>query len=197
MATISENPTTLDIQLASDTIDQQIQELTKKLKGEAYDEKVLVGIEAEGEEEIQQTINELTATQDVIKLVYDITPSGEQNDSNLEKLGNWEANGVNITVRADTTEFDADIAAVNAAETPEKKVPITTTAAEANAEIDTVTNNNPPKKIVNISMQGVSTAMSEVNSLRSVLDSLSGTSYHTVVIQYSNQNRGIYLYQQD
>lgn len=192
LATISENPTTLDIQLASDTIDQQIQELTKKLKGEAYDEKVLVGIEAEGEEEIQQTINELTATQDVIKLVYDITPSGEQNDSNLEKLGNWEANGVNITVRADTTEFDADIAAVNAAETPEKKVPITTTAAEANAEIDTVTNNNPPDKNVNIAMQGVSTAMSEVNSLRSVLASLSGVSYHTVVIRYSNQNSGVY-----
>ena len=185
-------PTVLDIQLASDQIDQQIQELQKKLKGEAYDEKVLVGIEAEGEEEIQAKIDELTATQEVIKLVYDITPSGDQNDSNLEKLGNWEANGVNITVRADTTEFDADIEKVNAAETPGKEVAITTTAEEANDEINTVTNNNPPDKNVNVYMQGVSTALDEINSISDALDSLSGTSYHTIAIQYANQNGGIH-----
>lgn len=215
---LGENPTTLDIQLASDTIDQQIQELQKKLVGEEYDKEVLVDINVEGEDKIQQKIDELTAAQDVIELVYDITPSGDQNDSNLEKLGNWEANGVTIAVRADMTEFDTVTETINATEMPTKEVTITTTAEDANAEIqtvtdnnppekeviidttaedanaeiDTVTNNNPPDKEVNIAMQGVSTAISEINSIGNALAGLSGTTYHTVVVQYDNQNSGIY-----
>ena len=184
-------PTILDIQLASDEIDRQIQELQNKLDGKDYDQNVLVELEMTETDDIQAKINELTATQRAIELVYNITPSNEQNDSNLEKLGEWEANGVNITVRADTTEFNADMETVNAAEIPEKNVPITTTAAEANEEIGTVTNNNPPDKNVNISMQGVSVALNDIASISDALDSLSGFSYHTVIVRYDNQNSGV------
>lgn len=179
-----EDPTVLDIQLASDEIDRQIQGLQNK------DNDVLVELELAdaSEADIQAKIDALTATQKAIELVYDIKPSGEQNDSNLEKLGEWETNGVNITVRADITQFDADMEKVNAAETPEKEVPITTTSEEANREIDTVTNNNPPDKTVNLAMAGIQAAIDEVGALQGVLDSLNGTSTHTVYINYQNQN---------
>ena len=185
-------PTVLDIQLASDQIDQQIQELQKKLKGEAYDEKVLVGIEAEGEAEIQAKIDELTATQEVIKLVYDITPSNEQNDGNLEKLTEWETNGVTISVRADTTELDADVAEINAVEMDEKPVEMTTNADEANAEIDSVDNNNIADKKPWISIQGVEYALDDIRSIGTELDNLEGTRYVTIAVDYDNSGSGVY-----
>ena len=180
-------PTILDIQLASDEIDRQLQELEAYKNGGSND--ILAELKIDSSE-VDSKIAELTSTQKAIELVYNITPGNEQNDSNLEKLGEWETNGVNITVRADTTEFNADMETVNANEPPEKVVSITTTAENANAEIDTVTNNNPPDKNVNIVMQGVDTALNEINSISDALASLSGTSYHTVVIKYDNQSSG-------
>ena len=182
-----EKPTILDIQLASDEIDVKIQEL----KTELSDIEAGVSLNGRSADEVRAEIAELTATQQAIELVYSITPSTDQNDSNLEKLGEWETNGVNITVRADTTEFDTDMETVNEAEIPEKEVPITTTAEDANEEIDTVTNNNPPDKTVNVAMQGVSYALSQINSISDALDSLSGTSYHTVAIRYDNKTGGL------
>lgn len=181
------DPTILDIQLASDEIDRQLQELEDYKNGGSN--KILTELEIDSSE-VDSKIAELTSTQEVIELVYNITPSNEQNDSNLEKLGEWEANGVNIVVRADTTECKADFEEINAVEMDEKSIEMTTNADETNAKIDTVTNNNPPNKNVNLSMQGISTALSEINSVSSALASLSGTSYHTVVIQYDNRTSG-------
>ena len=175
----------LDVQLAYDQIDYQIEELKKRLNGEDYDASVLADLKLTdaSNAEVQAMLDELTATQDVIELVYNITAtSGAQDQSTMDQLATWEANGVHIVITGDTTDIDASIEEVNAVEMDEKPVKMTTNAEETNAEIDTVTNNNPPDKTVNLAMSGISVALDDINSIGSALDAIEGTRYVTFAI---------------
>ena len=184
-----EEPTTLDIQLAYDDIYGQVEELKAYLADpDNYDGTILADLELtdSSESEVQAELDRLTSLLGVLELHYNLSPSAEQNDSNLEKLGEWETNGVNIIVRADTTELDTDVEEINAIAMDEKPVTMTTNADEANAEIDSVDNNKIANKTPWISIQGVNYALENIRSIGTALDNLQGTRYVTIAVDYGN-----------
>lgn len=175
-------PTILDVQLAYDELDRQLQELEAYKNGGSND--ILAELKIDSSQ-ADNKIAELTATKEAIELVYNITTtSTEQNTGTLEKLGTWETNGVNIVVRADTTEFDAAAAEMNAVEMGEKPVTITTNAPEANAEIDSVDDNDIADKKPGIYMQGVSTALNNIDSINDALYALPYSKTIDVYVNY-------------
>ena len=172
-------PTILDIQLAYDDLDEQIKGL------EDRDTKILAELELTdaSDEEIQSKIDELKKNQEVIELIYNIsTTSTEQAEGNMEKLANWEANGISITITGDSTSLDTAVSEANELELEDKEAELIADPTEANANIDSVADNNPPDKTVGIAMQGVSVALDEIGSIGSALDALEGTRYITLAV---------------
>ena len=166
-------PTILDVQLAYDEIDRQLQELNAYLSDPSnYSGTILTELSIANENEAKAKVEELTADRDAIQLVYNITTTSTEEAGTLEKLTTWEANGVQIVISGDASAFDATVGEVNAVEMEEKPVSITADPTEANANIDSVDKNNIADKKPGIYMQGVSVALNNIDSIDDALDAL-------------------------
>ena len=149
-------PTILDIQLAYDNLDEQIKGL------ESRDPKILAELELTNasDTEIQEKINELKKNQDVIELVYNITTtSTEQANGNMEKLANWETNGINITITGDSSSLKEAVDEANNLEVEDK---------------------NPT-----IAMQGISIAVTEIGSVNDALSLLPNSKTIDIAVNYT------------
>lgn len=110
MGKITSEPSIMDIQLRYDTIVPQIEALKRYIKGEVEDgDKDLllpIGINVEDADEetkakAQELIDKLTPEQNTIEVKYGITEtSEEQQKGAIEKLEDWEANGMHFTAYA-------------------------------------------------------------------------------------------------
>lgn len=110
MGKITSEPSIMDIQLRYDTIVPQIEALKRYIKGEVEDgDKDLllpIGINVEDADEetkakAQELIDKLTPEQNTIEVKYGITEtSEEQQKGTIEKLQDWEANGMHFTAYA-------------------------------------------------------------------------------------------------
>lgn len=182
-----EEPTMLDIQLAYDDIYGQVEELKSYLADpDNYDGTILADLELTdaSEAEVQAELDRLTSILGVLELHYNLSPSAEQNDANMEKLANWETNGINIIITGDSSSLDAAVAEANAIEVEDKTADIIVDPTEANANIDSVDNNNIEDKKPVIAMQGVSTALTNIYSIDSALDALPNYKSVTVDVIY-------------
>lgn len=186
-----EEPTILDIQLAYDDIYSQVEELKsylsdpKNYEGTILSDLSLIGV---SEAEIQAKLDTLTSTLDVLELYYNLSPSAEQNDSNLEKLLSLETNGINIVVTCNTEEIQGAIEEVNAIQPEAKEVPIVADPTEANANIDSVDENNIEDKKPLIEMQGVAVALQDIGSIGDAINAL--PSSHTISVTVDYQQTG-------
>ena len=175
-------PTVLDVQLAYDKLDRQLQELEAYTKGGSSE--ILTELKIDSSQ-VDDKIAELTANKEAIELVYNITTtSTEQSTGTLEKLGTWEANGINIVVRADTTEFDAATAEMDATEMAGKTVPIDADPTEANTSMDTVDNREMEDKKPGIYMQGVRASLDNIGAVDDALHSLPYSRTIDVYVNY-------------
>lgn len=114
MGKITSEPSIMDIQLRYDTIVPQIEALKRYIKGEVEDgDKDLllpIGINVEDADEetkakAQELIDKLTPEQNTIEVKYGITEtSEEQQKGAIEKLEDWEANGMHFTAYASMDE---------------------------------------------------------------------------------------------
>lgn len=110
MGKITSEPSIMDIQLRYDTIVPQIEALKRYINGEVEDgDKDLllpIGINVEDADEetkakAQELIDKLTPEQNTIEVKYGITEtSEEQQKGAIEKLEDWEANGMHFTAYA-------------------------------------------------------------------------------------------------
>lgn len=184
-------PTILDIQLAYDEIDRQIRELEAYIFNDNYSGTIVTELSLSGTADAEQKLAELTADREAIELIYNITStSTAQDQDTMSQLATWETNGVNIVIKGDTTDIDSKVAEINETEMDDKPVDITADPNPANEAIDSVEENNIPDKTPQISLQGVSVALSEINSIDSALDNLSGTRYATIAVRYQNSGKG-------
>ena len=178
-------PTILDVQLAYDEIDRQLQELNAYLSDPSnYGGTILTELNITNEGEAKAKVDELTADRDAIQLVYNITTTSTEEAGTFEKLTTWEANGVQIVISGDASAFDATVSTVNAVEMEEKDVIITADPTEANTNIDSVDNNNIDDKKPGIYMQGVSVALNDIYSIDDALDALPFTKDVYVNVHY-------------
>lgn len=179
-------PTILDVQLAYDEIDRQLQELNAYLSDPSnYSGTILTELSITNEGEAKAKVDELTADRDAIELVYNITTTSTEETGTFEKLTTWEANGVQIVISGDASAFDATVSTVNAVEMEEKDVIITADPTEANTNIDSVDNNNIDDKEPGIYMQGVSVALNDIYSIDDALELLPDTKTIDVFVNYT------------
>lgn len=181
-------PTILDVQLAYDEIDRQLQELNTYLSDPSnYDGTILTELSITNEGEAKAKVDELTADRDAIELVYNITATSTAQDQNtMDKLATWETNGVSIVITGDTTSIDGTIAEINATEMDDKPVDIITDPTQANADIDSVDDNNIADKEPGIYMQGVSVALTNIDSIGDALDDLPSSKHVWIYTHQSN-----------
>lgn len=166
-------PTILDVQLAYDEIDRQLQELNAYLSDPSnYGGTILTELNITNEGEAKAKVDELTADRDAIQLVYNITTTSTEEAGTFEKLTTWEANGVQITISGDASAFEAIVNETNAVEMDGKTVPIDADPTEANASMDTVDNRELEDKEPGIYMQGVGYALDDIDSIHDALQAL-------------------------
>lgn len=189
---IEENPTIVDVQLAYDKIDSQIQELNKYLTDpDNYNGTILAELNITNSEDAEAKVQELTADRDAIQLIYNITTTTADKDQDtMKQLATWEANGVKIVISGDTTSIDGAIADVNSTEMEDKPVDITADPTQANSDIDSVDENDIADKKPFIAMTGVSTALRDIDSINDALDGLSGTRHVTIDVSYTGGESG-------
>lgn len=172
---ITSEPTVLDMQLRYDTIYSQIEELQRYIdeKLNFEDSEVAVAFGITNEEEAKAKIAELTAEQETISLNYNITATtAEQSAGTLEKLTTWETNGLSINISGNTEKLQSAVQEANAIEAEDKDIDITADPTQANADIDSVDNNEIEDKKPKILIQGVPVAISQIDSVSDELDKL-------------------------
>lgn len=114
-----EEPSIMQVQLRYDDIVSQIDELKsyrdKELTEDDRNEiKMKFGLQEGSEAEIDAKIAELTKERDTIKLKYNITQTtSEQEIGTIEKLQDWETNGMTFSVNAQTEEAKEEIDELN------------------------------------------------------------------------------------
>jgi len=176
---LGEEPSIIDVQLAYDTADAQIQKLEKILDDGVVDEAeatflVELDIDPESDnlaQEIQNEIDELETTKTVINLTYGITQTSEGQDSGIEQLSTWETNGVTIPIHVDITSYQEEAATINESTLDNKEVAFTADATEANEEIDSVDNNQINDKNVKINVDNTS-ALTNISTVQTALNNL-------------------------
>lgn len=172
---ITSEPTVMDMQFRYDAIDAQIAELQRYVDEDLNfeDSEIAVTLGIKNEEEAKAKVAELTSEQETISLNYNITATTEeQSTGTLEKLTTWETNGLNINISGNTEKLQGAVQEANAIEAEDKNVDITADPTQANADIDSVDNNEIEDKEPKIIIQGVPVAISEIDSVHDELDKL-------------------------